>query len=124
MRRSQAGVVLLALALVVLAGCAQDVVSQIKKSATVRSQVMTAIASDPVYASDITQQMVANDSIRTRVVDTMLLDPRVAQYVLGRIGTNPAAVDYVLQAALADSIGRAHLVARMESIRKALAQAR
>jgi len=110
MRRSHAGAALLVVAIVALAGCAQDVVTQMKKSATVRSQVMTAIASDPVYASDITQQMVANDSVRTRVVDTMLLDPRVAQYVLARIGTNPDAVDY--------------LVARMETIRKALAQAR
>jgi hypothetical protein len=30
----------------------------------------------------------------------------------------------VLQAALADSIGRAHLVARMETIRKGLAHAK
>jgi cation transporter-like permease len=107
-----------------LAGCAQDVVTQMRKSTTVRNQVMTAIASDRVFASDITQQMVANDSVRTRVVDTMLLDPRVAQYVLMRIGTNPDAVDIVLRTALADSIGRAHLVARMETIRKGLAQAK
>ena len=33
----------------------------------------------------------------------------------------PEAVDYVLQAAWSDSVGRAHLVARMESIRKAVA---
>jgi hypothetical protein len=124
MRRSQASVVLLVLAMFALAGCAQDVVTQMRKSTTVRNQVMTAIASDPVFASDITQQMIANDSVRTRVVETMLMDPRVAQYVLARIGTNPSAVDYVLQAALADSIGRAHRGARMESIRKGLAQAR
>lgn len=124
MRRWQAVVVLAVLASIALASCAQDVAKEVTKSATVRGQVMTAIAADPVFASDMTQHLVANDSIRTRVVETMLMDPRVAQYVLARIGRNPDAVDYVLQAALADSIGRAHLVARMETIRKGLAQAK
>lgn len=124
MRRKLAVAALAALTLVVAAGCAQDVVTQMAKSSKVRGQVMEAIASDPVYAADMTQHMVEKDSMRVRVVETMLMDPRVAQYVLVRIGRNPDAVDYVLQAALADSIGRAHLVARMETIRKGLAAAK
>ena len=124
MNRSSIASAAAALSLLALAGCAQDVVTQMSKSTKVRADVMAAIAADPLYAQDMTQKMVESDSVRMRVVETMLLDPRVAQYVLNRIGRNPDAVDYVLQAALTDSIGRAHLVARMETIRKGLATAR
>ena len=108
------------LVLVVAAGCGSDVVSQVTGNTMARERVMTALASNGTYAEQMTQQLLANDSLRTRVVDVMLQDSRSAQYVLGRIGRNPAAMDYVLQAAWSDSISRAHLVARMEVIRKAV----
>src|SRR5262245_49441457 len=103
-----------------LAGCGSDAVTQVSRSTQERDRVMAAFASNGSLAEQMTQRLVGTDSLRMRVVDTMLNDARCAQYVLARIGTNPAAVDYVLQAAWSDSIGRAHLVARMDAIRKAM----
>ena len=114
----------MALAALLLTGCARDVATQMNRSQVVRGQVMTAVAGNALFAEEMTQRLMESDSLRVRVIETMLLDPRAAQYVLGRVGRNPDAMDYVLQAALADSIGRAHLVARMETIRKGLAAGR
>lgn len=114
------GCVLLALA----AGCVSESVPRVPKNPKAWERVMTAIASDGALAEQMTQRLLATDSLRTRVVETMLLDSKSAQYVLARIGTNPAAMDYVIQAAWSDSISRAHLVARMETIRKAVSTGR
>lgn len=105
----------------IAAGCASDVVTQVTADPRERERVMSALASDGAMAEQMTQKLLATDSLRARVLDVMLRDSPSAQYVLARIGHNPAAVDYVLQAAWSDSVGRAHLVARMESIRKAVA---
>jgi len=106
--------------LAIVAGCSTDAVTQLQKSTRVRDQVMDAIASDRELAGAMTHRLVSSDSLRQSVIETMLGDEMSARYVLARIGHNPDAVDYVLQAALSDSIGRAHLVARMETIRKGL----
>jgi hypothetical protein len=103
------------------AGCASDVVTQVTGDARARERVMAAFASDGALAEQMTQRLLATDSLRVRVLETMLRDSPSAQYVLARIGRNPDAMDYALQAAWSDSISRAHLVARMESIRKAVA---
>ncbi len=124
MGMARAGVLAGALLLMAIAGCAGDVVSQVTRNSQVRDRVMAAFASNGALAEEMTRRLLASDSLRARVVESMLNDNRSAQYVLDRIGHNPGAVDYVLQAALSDSIGRAHVVARMEQIRKALATAR
>jgi len=103
------------------AGCASDVATQVTSDARARERVMSALASNGALAEQMTQRLLATDSLRVRVLEVMLHDSPSAQYVLARIGSNPAAVDLVLQAAWSDSIGRAHLVARMETIRKAVA---
>ena len=82
MRKRSAVALLIVLALLAVAGCAQDVVSQMTKSTKVRADVMNAIASSPLLAQDMTLQLVANDSTRTRAIEAMLQDPRAAQYVL------------------------------------------
>ncbi len=113
-----------ALLVVAMAGCAGDVVTQVTRNPQTRERVMTAFASDGAMAEAMTQRLLASDSLRTRVVEAVLRDGPSAQYVLARIGRNTEAVDYILQAAYSDSIGRAHLVARMESLRRALATER
>jgi len=118
-RRTKA-VAVLAVLLAVVAGCSTDAVTQMRKSTRVRDQVMDAITTDRALAEAMTHRLVASDSLRQSVIEVMLGDEMSARYVLARIGHNTDAVDYVLQAALSDSIGRAHLVARMESIRKGL----
>ncbi len=102
------------------AGCAPDVATQVRRDAGARERVLSALASDGALAEQATQKLLATDSLRVRVIETMLRDSPSAEYLLARIGRNPAAVDYVLQAAWSDSISRAHLVARMETIRKAV----
>ncbi len=124
MRMARTGVLAAAWLVMAIAGCAGDVVTQVTRNSQVRDRVMTAFASNGALAEQMTRRLLANDSLRTRVVETVLNDSPSAQYVLDRIGHNTGAVDYVLQAALSDSIGRAHVVALMEQIRKALAPAR
>jgi hypothetical protein len=115
------GVVLPAVLLLgAVAGCAVDVAMEVKRNAQARERVLTALASDGKLAEQATQRLLAADSLRARVVDVVLQDSPSAAYVLARIGRNPAAMDYVLQAAWSDSISRAHLVARMETIRRAV----
>jgi hypothetical protein len=50
----------------------------------------------------------------------VLADDRSANYVLARIGRSTDAVDYVLQAAAADSAGRAHLLALFKGMQIAM----
>lgn len=106
----------MALSLLVFAGCAADVASEIKTNAQVRDRVMAAITSDGKLAQEMTQRLLATDSLRFRVVETMLHDAPSAQYVLARIGHEPDAVDLVLQAAVADSVGRAHVMTLLKGM--------
>lgn len=96
--------------LAALTGCATDMGRQLASNPKLREAAMGAIAANAGYAEQMAQRLVANDSLRARVIDTMLQDDRSAQYVLMRIGTNPQAVGYVLQAAAHDSAGRANLI--------------
>jgi len=82
----------------------------------VRDRVMSAIAADSALAGEMARRLVGNDHHRISVIETMLADDRSAQYVLTRIGHNPDAVDYVIQAAAADSAGRAHLAAKFKNM--------
>ncbi len=110
----------MALSLLVLAGCAGDVASEIKTNAQVRDRVMGAIVSDGKLAQEMTQRLLATDSLRFKVVETMLHDSPSAQYVLARIGHEPAAVDLVLQAAASDSAGREHVMTLLKGMQMAM----
>ena len=99
-----------------LTGCAGDVATEIHTNAQVRDRVMTAITSDGSLAQQMTQRLLATDSLRIRVVETMLHDSQSAQYVLARIGHTPDAVDLVLQAAAADSVGREHVMTLLKGM--------
>lgn len=101
---------------IVAAGCGGDVASQLKSNPQVRDAAMIAIASDGAMAVEMTQRMLANDSLRVRVVEAVLREDKSAQYILARIGHEPDAVDLVLQAAAADSAGRAHLMTLMKGM--------
>jgi hypothetical protein len=117
--RSRAWVALIAGA-IVLAGCAGDLSGEMSRNVQVRDRVMGAIAADSTLARAMTQRLLANDQQRTRVVESVLSDDRAAQYVLARIGRSPQAVDYVLQAAAADSAGRTHLMTLLKGMQIAL----
>lgn len=106
--------------LLALTGCGGDVSSQIKSNAQMRENVMGVIVGDAAMAEQMTQRLLANDSLRTRVVETMLHDSQSAQYVLARIGRSPEAVDMVLQAAAADSVGREHLMTLLKGMQMAM----
>ena len=103
-----------------LAGCASDVTSEIRTNAPARERVMNAIAANGVWAQEMTQRLLATDSLRVRVVETMLRDNSSAQYLLVRIARNPDAVDLVLQAAAADSVGREHVMTLLKGMEMAL----
>lgn len=103
-----------------LAGCAGDVATEVKGNVQVRDRVMSAIASDGALAQQMTQRMLAIDSLRAGVIETVLHDKASAQYVLVRIGTNPDAVDLVLQTAAADSAGREHLMTLLKGMQMGL----
>jgi hypothetical protein len=107
-------------ATLLVAGCAGDVATEIRTNAQVRDRVMGAIANDSALAQQMTSRLLANDSLRTRVVETMLRDSPSAQYVLARIGREPDAVDLVLQAAAADSVGRAHVMTLLKGMQMAM----
>ena len=114
----------LVMASLTLAGCAGDVTKEIKTNAQVRDRVMGAIASDGDLAVKMTQQLLANDSLRVRVVEAMLHDSNSAKYILARIGHEPDAVDMVLQAAAADSVGRAHVMTLLKGMQMAMGASR
>ncbi len=80
---------------------------------------MGAFASDARLAQAMTQRLLANDSLRAGVIETMLHDKASAQYVLVRIGSNPDAVDLVLQTAAADSAGREHVMTLLKGMQMA-----
>ena len=123
MGRSRAWMgVLLASAL--LAGCAGDVTNEIRVNEQVRGRVMDAFASEGRLAEGMTRRLLAEDSLRVRVVETVLHDSRSAQYILGRIGHSPDAVDLVLQSALADSTTRPHVLTLLKGLRMGLDAAR
>ncbi|HEY6196357.1 MAG TPA: hypothetical protein VI504_15100 [Candidatus Eisenbacteria bacterium] len=103
-----------------LAGCASDLASQIRTNAPVRERVMGVISGDGALAQEMTQRLLATDSLRVRVVETMLRDNSSAQYLLARIARNPDAVDLVLQAAAADSVGREHVMTLLKGMQMAL----
>jgi hypothetical protein len=81
---------------------------------------MGAIAADSTLAGEMATRLLGNDQRRQRMVETVLADDRSAQYVLARIGRSPTAVDYVLQAAFADSASREHMMVLLERMRVAL----
>lgn len=119
---SKAGwIALVPLAAAVLnAGCAADVPKQIASNKQLRDQVMGAIAGDGALAEEMTKRLLATDSLRARVIETVLQDSNGARYVIARVGHNPEALDYVLQAASADSAGRAHLMTLFKGMQMAL----
>lgn len=110
------GRTMLLLGAVMLAGCTGDVAREVSTNVQVRERVMDAIASDGTLAVAMTQRLLAQDSLRVRVVEVMLKDSPSAQYILGRIGRSPDAVDLVLQAALADSANRVHVITLMKGL--------
>jgi hypothetical protein len=116
----RAGRIALALVAVALAGCSADVASQIGKDAQVRDRVMGAIAGNGDLAEQMMQRLVGTDSLRARVIETVLRDKEGAQYVIGRIGRNSEALDYVLQVAAADSAGRVHLMTLFKGMQMAM----
>jgi hypothetical protein len=93
-----------------------DMTAEIKTNPQVRERAMNAIASDGELAVEMTRTLLANDSLRVRVVETVLREDKSAQYILARIGHEPDAVDLVLQAAAADSAGRAHLMTLLKGM--------
>ena len=103
-----------------LAACSADVPKQVAGNAQVREQVMGVIAADGTMAEEMTKRLMASDSLRGRVIETMLADENGAKYVIARIGRNPEAVDYVLQAAASDSAGRAHLMTLFKGMQIAM----
>jgi hypothetical protein len=109
-----------AVSLLALAGCGGDVATQIKTDGPVRDRAMDTFASNAVLAKQMTQRMLAVDSLRAGVIETMLHDKTSAQYVLVRIGSNPDAVDLVLQIAAADSAGREHVMTLLKGMQLAL----
>ena len=120
MKAGWIGRALAATALLVLAGCGGDVATEIRTNAPLRDRVMDTFASNGALARQMTQRLVATDSLRLGVVETMLHDKSSAQYVLMRIGTNPDAVDLVLQTAASDSVGREHLMTLLKGMQMAL----
>jgi len=101
--------------LALVAGCSGDIAGELSRNVQVRDRVMGAIAADSSLAREMTQRLLGSDRQRLGVIETVLGDDRAAQYVLARIGRSPAAVDYVLQAAAADSVGRTHLAKLFKS---------
>ena len=107
-----------------ISGCSADVAKQVTSDAHVRDHVMGAIAGNGAMAEEMTQRLLATDSLRARVVETVLRDSAAAQYVIVRIGRNPEALDYVLQAAASDSSGRAHLMTLFKGMQMAMKSAK
>ena len=120
MKAGWIGRALVATALLALAGCGGDVATEIRTNAQVRERAMGTFASDHALAQQMTQRMLAVDSMRAGVIETMLHDKASAQYVLVRIGSNPDAVDLVLQTAASDSAGREHVMTLLKGMQIAL----
>jgi len=120
MKAGWIGRALAATALLALTGCGGDVATEIRTNAPLRDRVMGAIASNGALAQQMTQRMLGIDSLRAGVIETMLHDKASAQYVLVRIGSNPDAVDLVLQTAASDSVGREHVMTLLKGMQLAL----
>jgi hypothetical protein len=116
MDRNRFGWTLIVVGVLSLAGCGGDVANEVRTNVQVRDRVMAVFASDGALAEAMTKRLLAEDSLRVRVVETMLRDSPSAAHVLSRIGHNPEAVDLVLQAALADSANRAHVITLMKGL--------
>jgi Tfp pilus assembly major pilin PilA len=107
-----------------VAGCSGDIAGELGRNVQVRDRVMSAIAADSALAGEMTARLLGSDLQRRHVIETVLADDRSAQYVLGRIGRNPTAVDYVLQAAASDSAGREHLMTLLKGMQIAMKTAK
>ena len=116
MRTKRIGRTLVMMGALMVTGCMGDVAREVTTNVQVRERVMDAIARDGTLAVAMTQRLLAQDSLRVGVVETVLKDSPSAQYILERIGHNPDAVDLVLQAALADSANRAHVLTLMKGV--------
>ena len=60
---------IVAVAAVLLAGCAGDIAGELSRNVQVRERVMTAIAADSTLAGEMTQRLLVNDSLRRRVIE-------------------------------------------------------
>ena len=107
-------------ALALVAGCSGDIAGELGRNVQVRDRVMGAIVADTSLSREMATRMLGTDRQRLQVIETVLGDDRSAQYVLARIGRNPAAVDYVLQVAASDSAGREHLMTLLKGMQIAL----
>ena len=111
-------------AIALVAGCSGDIAGELGRNVQVRDRVMGAIAADSTLAREMASRLLGSDQQRRRVIDTVLADDRSAQYVLARIGRSPTAVDYVLQVAASDSVGREHLMTLLKGMQIALKSAK
>ena len=106
--------------LALVAGCSGDIAGELGRNVQVRDRVMGAIVADTSLTREMATRMLGGDRQRFQVIEAVLSDDRSAQYVLARIGRNPAAVDYILQVAASDSVGREHLMTLLKGMQIAL----
>lgn len=104
-----------------VAGCGGDVAKQLVSNEQLRTQVLDTIAQNKDLAFKAIDKMLASDSLRAEVVDHLLQNDAGAQQVLVRIGTNPQALDMVMNVAVKDSTMRGHLLTLMKGVEMASA---
>ncbi len=101
------------------AGCSTDPVQQLTTNEQFRGQVLDAIVKNRALATQLVDKIMAADSVRVPIVDHMLKNEEVAKQVLARIGTNPDALDIVLNVAAHDSLTRDHLLTLLKGMQMA-----
>ena len=116
---TMAAVIAIVAACSLAAGCAVDPMQQLTTNEQFRGQVLDAIVKNRGLATQLIDKVMAADSVRVPIVDHMLKNEEVARQVLGRIGTNPDALDLVLNVAAHDSLTREHLLTLLKGMQMA-----
>jgi len=115
LKRSLA-LVLVAVCVAAMGGCANDVSRQMTTSSETKTKVLDTIASNPELAGETMDRMMVSDTTRQIVVDKVMSNAEVVQALINRMAKDQTTLDAVVNLAAQDSLMHDHLVATMKSI--------
>jgi hypothetical protein len=108
-----------ALGLIAVFGCAGDVAKMITSNAEMRDQVMTTISSHSDLAGAMVDKLLASDSTRTMILSKLMGNSSAMQSMMMGISRDPTMVDGVLNLAVQDSSMKSHVMTLLKGMQMA-----
>jgi hypothetical protein len=114
--------VVTAMAAVLAAGCAGDMVQQVLSKPEMATQAIQMIAGKSDLAGQMVDQLLGSDSTRTMLVDRLMANPEAAQLVTSVVSRNQGMVEGVINAAVQDPAMRDHVMALLKGMQMVAAK--